>query len=94
MYVTVSVPLFSWNKTKRTLAFGGCDAEFSANSDGAVITQVIAFADVTGLDGQVCVFPRNQRPYLEARTILNLILVHLLHGYRSLTQILPVTSPS
>lgn len=33
-------------------SFGGCSAEFSANSDGAIETTVIYFANVTGLDGQ------------------------------------------
>lgn len=35
-------------------AFGSCEAEFSASSDGQIATQVLAKADVTGLDGQVC----------------------------------------
>ncbi|GJJ11789.1 hypothetical protein Clacol_006027 [Clathrus columnatus] len=36
-----------------TSAFGSCAAEFSANSDGDVTTQVIANADVTGVDGEL-----------------------------------------
>ncbi|KAF8589271.1 Metallo-dependent phosphatase [Ramaria rubella] len=34
-------------------AFGSCTAEFSANSDGQIATQLIASANVTGIDGQV-----------------------------------------
>ncbi|KIJ51843.1 hypothetical protein M422DRAFT_157627 [Sphaerobolus stellatus SS14] len=33
-------------------AFGSCEAEFSANSDGQIATQLLANADVAGLDGQ------------------------------------------
>jgi hypothetical protein len=34
-------------------AFGSCEEEFSANSDGQIATQVLANANVAGLDGQV-----------------------------------------
>ncbi|KAF8521774.1 Metallo-dependent phosphatase [Hysterangium stoloniferum] len=33
-------------------AFGSCEQEFSANSDGQIATQLLANADVSGLDGQ------------------------------------------
>ncbi|KAF8528594.1 Metallo-dependent phosphatase-like protein [Gautieria morchelliformis] len=33
-------------------AFGSCEQEFSANSDGQIATQLLANADVAGLDGQ------------------------------------------
>ncbi|KAF8589774.1 hypothetical protein K439DRAFT_1612572 [Ramaria rubella] len=33
-------------------AFGSCEGEFSANSDGQIATQLLANADVTGIDGQ------------------------------------------
>ena len=34
------------------IAYGGCAAEFMANSDGQIATQLLANADVAGQDGQ------------------------------------------
>jgi hypothetical protein len=34
------------------IAYGGCAAEFMANSDGQMATQLLANADVAGQDGQ------------------------------------------
>ena len=41
------------SRPRAYLAFGSCEQEFSANSDGQIATQLLANADVTGLDGLV-----------------------------------------
>ena len=37
------------------IAYGSCEQEFMANSDGQISTQLLANADVTGQDGQASI---------------------------------------
>ena len=37
------------------VAYGSCEQEFMANSDGQISTQLLANADVTGQDGQASI---------------------------------------